>query len=106
MNPEPAAGIADVLRRFGLRDEDLAEWQQTELPVDAFKQWLTDRVARRPAGSRARQVYGAQNSHDFARRVILEALALKPGHRLLDVGCGGGLLLRDALSVGSERRRA
>ena len=30
-------------------------------------------------------------------RTILEALALAPDHRLLDIGFGGGLLLRDAL---------
>ena len=31
--------------------------------------------------------------HNFARSAILDALA--PANRLLDVGCGGGLLLRD-----------
>ena len=30
-------------------------------------------------------------------RTVLEALALAPDHRLLDIGFGGGLLLRDAL---------
>jgi hypothetical protein len=30
--------------------------------------------------------------HNFARRAILDAVA--PADRLLDVGCGGGLLLR------------
>ena len=102
MSSEPASGFADVLRRFGLGDEDLAAWQDSKLPVDAFEEWLTDRVARRPAGSRAREVYGAEDIHDFARRAILDALALKPGDRLLDVGCGGGLLLRDARSSGAS----
>lgn len=37
--------------------------------------------------------------HDFARRAILDALDLRPQDRLLDVGCGGGLLLRDALGT-------
>jgi ubiquinone/menaquinone biosynthesis C-methylase UbiE len=34
--------------------------------------------------------------HDFARRAILTALALGPDDALLEIGCGGGLLLRDA----------
>jgi ubiquinone/menaquinone biosynthesis C-methylase UbiE len=40
--------------------------------------------------------------HDFARRAILAALALTPGDRLLELGCGGGWLLRDALAAGAR----
>jgi SAM-dependent methyltransferase len=90
-----------MLRDFGLGDEDRAAWEQSGLPAEAFEGWLTDRVARRPAGARAREVYGADGVHDFARRAILEALALGPGDRLLEIGCGGGLLLRDALASGA-----
>lgn len=90
-----------MLREFGLDDGDRAAWEQSELPADAFDDWLTDRVARRPAGRRAREVYGADDVHDFARRAILDALALEPEDRLLDVGCGGGLLLRDAQASGA-----
>jgi SAM-dependent methyltransferase len=88
----------DLLVKFGLRDEDRAAWDRSGLPLDSFDEWLTDRVARRPAGARAREVYGAEDVHDFARRAILDALALGPPDRLLEVGCGGGLLLRDALA--------
>lgn len=91
----------DTLRAFGLADEDLAAWQRSGLADDAFDDWLTDRVARRPSGSRARHVYGAEEVHDFARRAILDALALAPGDHLLDIGCGGGLLLRDAVLAGA-----
>jgi SAM-dependent methyltransferase len=93
--------FAEILRKFGLGDDDLAAWEESTLPADAFEDWLTDRVARRPAGRRAREVYGADDIHDFARRAILDALALGPEDRLLDVGCGGGLLLRDALASGA-----
>ena len=58
-------------------------------------------MARRPAGVRAREVYGAEDVHDFARSAILHALALGAGDRLLELGCGGGLLLRDALATGA-----
>jgi ubiquinone/menaquinone biosynthesis C-methylase UbiE len=88
----------ETLRAFGLGDEDLAGWRESGLPDDAFVDWLTDRVARRPSGSRAREVYGSESAHDFARRSILEALALGKEDSLLEIGCGGGLLLRDALA--------
>jgi SAM-dependent methyltransferase len=101
MSTEPPPGFAEIVRKFGLGDDDLAAWKESELPADAFEDWLTDRVARRPAGRRAREVYGADDIHDFARRAILDALALEPEDRLLDVGCGGGLLLRDALASGA-----
>ncbi len=102
MSTEPPLRFAEVLRKFGLGDDDLVAWEQSNLPADAFEDWLTDRVARRPAGRRAREVYGADDVHDFARRAILDALHLEPNDRLLDVGCGGGLLLRDALASGAK----
>ena len=88
-----------TLRRFGLGEDDLAAWRESGV---GFEEWLTDRVARRPSGPRARKVYGAEDVHDFARQAILEALALVPADHLLEVGCGGGLLLRDALTTGAS----
>jgi ubiquinone/menaquinone biosynthesis C-methylase UbiE len=91
-----------TLRALGLGEEDLAAWRESGLPQEVFVDWLTDRVARRPTGSRARAVYGAEDVHDFARRAILAALALGPGDDVLELGCGGGLLLRDALAMGAR----
>src|SRR5437588_10219513 len=91
-----------TLREFGLTDEDAAVWRDSGLPEDRFTAWLTDRVARRPTGQRARTVYGGETIHDWARRAILDALGLRPGDSLLDIGCGGGLLLRDALATGAS----
>lgn len=90
-----------VFEKLGLEADDRAAWESSGLPGDAFEAWVIDRVARRPSGDRARAVYGADDVHDFARRAILDALALDSGDRLLDVGCGGGLLLRDALELGA-----
>jgi hypothetical protein len=90
-----------LLSRFGLGEDDAAAWQACALTDECFDDWLTDRIARRPAGARAREVYGADDVHDFAREAILDALGLHEGDRLLEVGCGGGLLLRDALKTGA-----
>ncbi len=98
VGPEPE----ETLRSFGLGDEDLTAWRTSGLPEDAFVDWLTDRVARRPRGGRARRVYGAEDVHDFARRAILDALGLRAGDELLEIGCGGGLLLREALQHGAR----
>ena len=66
--------------------------------VERFQAWrvdrLTDRLARRPHGLRARRTYGADDAHAFLWQPVLDALALEPDDRLLDVGCGGGAFLR------------
>jgi SAM-dependent methyltransferase len=97
-----AARCLGLARKFHLGQDDLRAWEQSGLPEDAFDDWLTDRVARRPAGRRARDTYGASDIHDFARRAILGMLRLRTGDRLLEVGCGGGLPLRDALATGAS----
>jgi ubiquinone/menaquinone biosynthesis C-methylase UbiE len=91
-----------LMREFGLEQEDIEAWRDSKLPDEAFEDWLTDRVARRPAGARARRIYAADDVHDFARRAILGALELGPQDRLLEIGCGGGVLLRDALATGAR----
>jgi ubiquinone/menaquinone biosynthesis C-methylase UbiE len=63
---------------------------------------MTDRVARRPHGRKAREVYGADDVHSFAWEPVLAALALGSADRLLDVGCGGGVFLRRALETGCD----
>ncbi|MBZ5587614.1 MAG: methyltransferase domain-containing protein [Acidobacteriia bacterium] len=62
--------------------------------------WLTDRRARRPAGSEARGVYRDPLYHYPNFHVILEELELTPDDVLLEVGCGGGALLKKALESG------
>lgn len=98
----PHSTHEDLLRTFRLGDDDRAAWHDSGLPEAAFEDWLTDRVARRPAGTRARSVYGEASVHDFARRAILGALGLRPEDRLLEIGCGGGLLLREATGSGAD----
>lgn len=90
-----------LLEAFGLGEDDRAAWHASGVDEGGFDDWLTDRVARKPAGARARGIYGAESVHDFARVAILDALDLNRGDHLLEIGCGGGLLLRDALCAGA-----
>jgi SAM-dependent methyltransferase len=68
--------------------------------LERFREWridrMTDRIARKPHGKSARETYGAADAHSFTWEPVLEALALGPADRLLDVGCGGGVFLRHA----------
>jgi len=102
MNGERSRRHADAVRDLGLAQDDLHAWEESGLPETAFEDWVIDRVARRPRGRRAREIYGDDDVHDFARRAILGDLRLGPEDHLLDVGCGGGILLRDALRAGAE----
>jgi SAM-dependent methyltransferase len=76
-------------------------------PLERLRGWridrLTDRMARRPSGRRARATYGAPDVHAFLWPDVLAALQLRPDDRLLDVGCGGGVFLRHVRdTVGCE----
>ena len=66
----------------------------------ALTDWITDRRARRPSGADSRDVYRDPIYHYPNFRVILTELDLKPTDYLLEVACGGGALLRDALKSG------
>jgi SAM-dependent methyltransferase len=94
--------LDDQMRALGLDDEDIAAWRSSRLAPESYGDWITDRIARRPSGSRAKAQYGGETIHDFARTAILGALALGPADQLLDIGCGGGLLLRDAMRSGAK----
>src|SRR5690242_17588623 len=66
----------------------------------ALGDWLTDRNTRRPAGAQARAVYRDPLYHWPNFRVILAELDLTPADYLVEVGCGGGALLKEALKSG------
>ena len=66
----------------------------------AFGNWLTDRRARRPSGAQARDTYRDPLYHYPNFRVILEELALSRDDYLIEVGCGGGAMLSEALKSG------
>jgi ubiquinone/menaquinone biosynthesis C-methylase UbiE len=66
----------------------------------ALGDWITDRRARRPSGPAARETYRDPLYHHPNFRVILSELAVVPDDYLVEVGCGGGALLKEALRSG------
>jgi SAM-dependent methyltransferase len=98
-------------RRFGRQfwsDEDLVGWFADEVAASAlaasapqrFGDWLTDRAARRPFGIRARRDYKDPSHHRPSFGAVLSALHLTPDDVLLEIGCGGGAFLEQALQSG------
>jgi ubiquinone/menaquinone biosynthesis C-methylase UbiE len=88
--------------------DELAGWFAGEvaapilrvLAPGGFGDWVTDRRARRPSGSQARSIYRDPLFHYPNFRVILAELALTQDDHLLEVGFGGGALLKQALQCG------
>jgi SAM-dependent methyltransferase len=91
------AGDGDQLGWFA--DRVLAHLVNSSSP-SGLGDWLTDRVARMPTGATAREGYRNPTHHRPNFGAILEALELRPGDRFLEVGCGGGALLKEALRRG------
>lgn len=96
-------GLSDVLPPV-----ELAGWLGSEVIaalVDALSpselgDWVTDRSARRPSGSASRSTYSDPLYHYPNFRVILDELRLRPADHVLEIGCGGGALLKDVLASG------
>jgi SAM-dependent methyltransferase len=88
--------------------EEIAGWLARELGASlleatsprALGEWLTDRRARRPSGEQARATYADPLFHRPNFQIMLELLALQPEDLLLEVGCGGGAFLEEALTSG------
>jgi SAM-dependent methyltransferase len=87
---------------------ELAGWFGSEVAApllqrtspSALGDWLTDRLARRPSGASSCAVYRDPLYHYPNFQVILQELALTADDYLLEVGCGGGALLKAALRSG------
>jgi SAM-dependent methyltransferase len=94
----PAVGSAS--EAAGWFAEEVVAPLLCALSPAAFGDWLTDRRARRPSGEEARATYGDPLFHRPNFAVLLDLLALGPEDLLLEVGCGGGAFLHDALETG------
>jgi SAM-dependent methyltransferase len=98
-------------RGFGRQfwsDEDVVGWFADEVAGSVlaasapqrFGDWLTDRGARRPFGIPARRDYKDPSHHRPSFGAVLSALHLTSDDALIEIGCGGGAFLQQALQFG------
>jgi SAM-dependent methyltransferase len=98
----------DAASLLGDERYELAGWFAGEaaapllhaMAPDPLADWYTDRRARRPSGPEARATYRDPLYHRPNFKAILAILKLRPEDYLLEVGCGGGAFLKDALAGG------
>ena len=94
----------------GDQGNELAGWFASEVAAPLLSamgpsrlgDWITDRRARRPSGPQARATYRDPLYHRPNFKAILAVLGLRPDDYLLEVGCGGGAFLQDALKSGCK----
>ncbi len=70
------------------------------LAPSGFGDWLIDRGARSPSGKLARESYAEPVHHLPNFALILDRLKLTSHDTLVEVGCGGGAFLHQALASG------
>ena len=114
---EPIEGGARVMLEnpgwgnlLGDQGNELAGWFASEVVAPLLKamaprrlgDWITDRRARRPSGPQSRASYRDPLYHRPNFQAILAVLRLEPSDYLLEVGCGGGAFLHDALKSGCK----
>ena len=95
---------------LGEPQDELAGWFASEVAAPLLHSiaprrlgdWITDRRARRPSGPQARTYYRDPLYHRPNFKAILKVLRLTPDDYLLEVGCGGGAFLADALKSGCK----
>jgi len=90
------------------REEQELGWLTTEIVAPLLLaiapgrliEWTEDRWGRRPSGPTSKTHYREPIYHLPGFHAILEGLALREDDVLLEVGCGGGALLKRALATG------
>lgn len=92
----------------GRGDQELLGWFVGEVVAPLLSasaparlgDWITDRWARRPSGESSRKTYADPVYHWPNFFAILDVLKLGLDDNLVEIGCGGGAFLHEALKSG------
>ena len=72
------------------------------MSIGKLRRNFIDRTARKPYGERAKKIYNDPKAHYKSFRIILDKLHLTGDDEYVEIGCGGGVLLEQALQVVSR----
>ena len=90
----------DAHELLGWFTEEVAAPVLTASAPDRLGDWITDRLARRPSGKNSRLTYSNPVYHWPNFFAILDVLNLTPDDTMVEIGCGGGAFLHEALKSG------
>lgn len=100
----------NLVEIFNNQEKELLGWFASEFTANFFKimtanpliDWLTDRSARKPSGSLARNTYADPLFHWPNFLAIMDSLKITSDDYLLEIGCGGGAFLHEILKSGCK----
>lgn len=101
------SGWLNVLERTGadpidwFSDEIAGPMLESATPT-GYGKWLVDRIARKPSGTASKTNYSDPVYHKPNFWSILDYLKLEKSDYLLEIGCGGGYFLKEALKSGCK----
>lgn len=72
------------------------------MKITKKRQRFIDRTARKPAGKWAVKNYNNPRTHYRSFQIILENLNLNPDDTYCEIGCGGGVLLKRAMTIARQ----
>lgn len=100
----------NLISYFYNNDTNLIGWyvDQAMVPIiknltpTSFGDWVTDRTVRKPTGLFSRKIYSDPLYHWPNFYEILDQMKLTSNDYVLEIGCGGGVLLRECLKTGCK----
>lgn len=69
------------------------------MSIGKLRQNFIDRTARKPHGEWAKKNYSDPKAHYKSFEIILDKLKLTTDDTYIEIGCGGGMLLEQALQI-------
>ena len=98
----------NLLSYFHNQDIELVGWFIDNIITTIFENlnpqkfgdWITDRGARKPTGKNSRTIFSDPLYHWPNFYFLLEQMKIQSLDNVLEIGCGGGVLLREILKTG------